>query len=256
MPKNESKTDQRDTQISTGCSNVRGRTRQSPAMQLSRPPVGWESSPSSAMSPQDRKGNHATTASRRQPRRSLPADEGASIPLHQFRPLSSPACPPTAPRMGQPPQKERGSPAILAGVADLPERRGNDATLLMLPPRGPREVARGGKPRGECLLQTSGRAERHTILAILGQSRAQTDLIRTRRERSIARSRSIGKHRGSGAIDPPLAISGVTRRRAVGHPTRCLVHHARGLLLPAREAGLPANGTSKPHGMSACAGLR
>ena len=141
--------------------------------------------------------------------------------------------------------------------ADLPERRGNDATLLMLPPRGPREVARGGKPRrGECLLQTSGRAERHTILAILGQSRAQTDLIRTRRERSIARSRSTGKHRGSGAIDLPLAISGVTRRRAVGHPTRCLVHHARGLLLPAREAGLPANGTSKPHGMSACAGLR
>ena len=118
MPKNESKTDQRDTQISTGCSNVRGRTRQSPAMQLSRPPVGWESSPSSAMSPQNRKGNHATTASRRQPRRSLPADEGASIPLHQFRPLSSPACPPTAPRMGQPPQKECGSPAILAGVFD------------------------------------------------------------------------------------------------------------------------------------------
>ena len=140
--------------------------------------------------------------------------------------------------------------------ADLPERRGNGATLLMLPPRGPREVARGGKPRGECLLQTSGRAERHTILAILGQSRAQTDLIRTRRERSIARSRSIGKHRGSGAIDLPLAVSGVNRRGAVGHPTRCLVHHARGLLLPAREAGLPANGTSKPHGMSACAGLR
>ena len=49
MPKNESKTDQRDTQTSTGCSDVRGRTRQSPAMQLSRPPVGWESSPSSAM---------------------------------------------------------------------------------------------------------------------------------------------------------------------------------------------------------------
>lgn len=95
--------------------------------------------------------------------------------------------------------------------ADLPERRGNGATLLMLPPRGPREVARGGKPRGECLLQTSGRA---------------------------------------------LAISGVTRRRAVGHPTRCLVHYDRGLLLPDREAGLPTNGTSKPHGMSACAGLR
>ena len=88
--------------------------------------------------------------------------------------------------------------------ADLLGRRGNGATLLMLPPRGPREVARGGKPRGECLLQTSGRAERHTILAILGQSRAQTDLIRTRRERSIARSRSTGKHRGSGAIDLPL----------------------------------------------------
>ena len=49
MPKNESKTDQRDTQTSTGCSDVRGRTRQSPAMQLSRPPVGWESSPSPAM---------------------------------------------------------------------------------------------------------------------------------------------------------------------------------------------------------------
>ena len=115
MPKNESKTDQRDTQTSTGCSDVRGRTRQSPAMQLSRPPVGWESSPSSAMSPQNRKGNHATTASRRQPRRSLSADEGASIPLHEFRPLSSPACPPTAPRMGQPPQKERCPPAILSG---------------------------------------------------------------------------------------------------------------------------------------------
>ena len=117
MPKNESKTDQRDTQTSMGCSDVRGRTRQSPAMQLSRSPVGWESSPSSAMSPQNRKGNHATTASRRQPRRSLSADEGASIPLHQFRPLSSLACPPTAPRMGQPPQKERGPPAILAGVS-------------------------------------------------------------------------------------------------------------------------------------------
>ena len=49
MPKNESKTDQRDTQTSTGCSDVSGRTRQSPAMRLSRPPVGWESSPSSAM---------------------------------------------------------------------------------------------------------------------------------------------------------------------------------------------------------------
>ena len=125
--------------------------------------------------------------------------------------------------------------------ADLPERRGNGATLLMLPPRGPREVARGGKPRGECLLQTSGRAERHTILAILDQSRAQTDLIRTRRERSVARSRSNGKHRGSGAIDPPLAVSGVNRRGAVGHPTRCLVHHARGLLLPAREAFIGAS---------------
>ena len=43
--------------------------------------------------------------------------------------------------------------------ADLPERRGNGATLLMLPPRGPREVARGGKPRGgECLLQTNVRS--------------------------------------------------------------------------------------------------
>ena len=31
--------------------------------------------------------------------------------------------------------------------SDLLERRGNDATLLMLPPTGPREVARGGKPR-------------------------------------------------------------------------------------------------------------
>ena len=30
------------TQTSTGCSDVRGRTRQSPAMRLSRPPVGWE----------------------------------------------------------------------------------------------------------------------------------------------------------------------------------------------------------------------
>ena len=42
--------------------------------------------------------------------------------------------------------------------ADLLGRRGNGATLLMLPPRGPREVARGGEPRGgECLLQTNVR---------------------------------------------------------------------------------------------------
>ena len=43
--------------------------------------------------------------------------------------------------------------------ADLLGRRGNGATLLMLPPRGPREVARGGEPRGgECLLQTNVRS--------------------------------------------------------------------------------------------------
>ena len=46
---------------------------------------------------------------------------------------------------------------------------------------------------------------------------------------SRAKSRSNGKHRGSGAIDLPLTVFGVNRRGAVGHPTRCLVHHARGL---------------------------
>ena len=139
--------------------------------------------------------------------------------------------------------------------ADLLGRRGNGATLLMLPPRGPREVARGGKPRGECLLQTSGRAERHTILAILGQSRAQTDLIRTRRERSIARSKAIGKLR-AGGYRPPTSSLRSHPEKSRWPPDARLVHNARGLLLPAREAGLPTNGTSKPHGMSACAGLR
>jgi hypothetical protein len=46
----------------------------------------------------------------------------------------------------------------LAPAHAVLNRRGNDATLLMLPPRGPREGARGGKPRrGECLLQTKVR---------------------------------------------------------------------------------------------------
>ena len=112
-PKNESKTDQRESQPQTGCSDFRRRTRQSSAMQLSRPPVGWENSSSSGMFPQNRKGNHSTTSSCRQPR---PADEGASIVRHQFRPLSSSACPPTAPRMGQPPWKE--TPSSLANSAN------------------------------------------------------------------------------------------------------------------------------------------
>ena len=115
---------------------------------LSRPPVGWESSPSSAMSPQNRKGNHATTASRRQPRRSLSADEGASIPLHQFRPLSSPACPPTAPRMGQPPQKERGPPAILAG--DVAHRALTESTISSSQSLQERQPQRGSRTARSC----------------------------------------------------------------------------------------------------------
>jgi hypothetical protein len=91
----------------------------------------------------------------------------------------------------------------LAPAHAVLERRGNDATLLMLTPKEPREVARGKPRRGECLLLTSGRAERHTILAILGQSRAHADLGPGKDEAQRDRRRMVCER--NGGYRPPAS---------------------------------------------------
>ena len=86
-------------------------------------------------------------------------------------------------------------------------------------------------------------------LAIFGQSRAHRfDQGQAKVKHSEIEGDCDWHANVPGAIDLQLAVIGVTRRRAGVHPTRssCTTH----------KYFCPLEcGASKPHGMSACAGL-
>jgi hypothetical protein len=95
----------------------------------------------------------------------------------------------------------------------LPTR--NQATLLMLPQKGPREVARGGKPRrGECLLLTLGQGCKAHNLS------DSWSVTRTRRfdQTKLKHSKIEGDWYANGprAIDHQLAVFGVTWEKKTG----------------------------------------